>query len=343
MKKSAIYIILLAAVLMAAGCAKSPIAGPNDSSARYLDAWIYLYNKANDPDLQPTGLGIYVMDEKEGDGKTVTDSGYAIIDYKVTDLEGNISSYTDSLTARQLGTYSRTSYYGPRVWLTIDETIQAGLQDAIVNMKVGGYKKVLIPSWLMTYSKYSSQEEYMKNSSDFSNAIYEFTVRDFTDSIDVWEIDSIEKYIVKEYGNLKSFSNDSTGFYYRQTIAPVSDQAFKSDTTIYINYTGKLLNGLVFDTTIERVAKDNGLYDAGKTYGPVSVKWGENYTDLTLGSGESSVITGFALTLWQMKAMESGIGIFYSPLGYSYSGSEPSIPPYAPLIFEIEIVEEPEE
>jgi FKBP-type peptidyl-prolyl cis-trans isomerase len=44
-----------------------------------------------------------------------------------------------------------------------------------------------------------------------------------------------------------------------------------------------------------------------------------------------------------MKAMESGIGIFYSPLGYSYSGSEPSIPPYAPLIFEIEIVEEPEE
>ena len=99
----------------------------------------------------------------------------------------------------------------------------------------------------------------------------------------------------------------------------------------------------MFDTTIERVAKDNGLYDAGKTYGPVSVKWGENYTDLTLGSGESSVITGFALTLWQMKAMESGIGIFYSPLGYSYSGSEPSIPPYAPLIFEIEIVEEPEE
>ena len=58
MKKSAIYITLLAAVLMAAGCAKSPIAGPNDASARYLDAWIYLYNKANDQDLQPPGLGI---------------------------------------------------------------------------------------------------------------------------------------------------------------------------------------------------------------------------------------------------------------------------------------------
>ena len=61
-----------------------------------------------------------------------------------------------------------------------------------------------------------------------------------------------------------------------------------------------------------------------------------------MGSGSSSVISGFSLTLWQMKPMEKGIGIFYSPLGYGYNGSEPAIPPYAPLIFEIEIVEKPE-
>ena len=39
-----------------------------------------------------------------------------------------------------------------------------------------------------------------------------------------------------------------------------------------------------------------------------------------------------------MKADEKGIGIFYSPLGYGHSGSGTSIPSYAPLIFEIEIV-----
>ena len=69
--------------------------------------------------------------------------------------------------------------------------------------------------------------------------------------------------------------------------------------------------------------------------------WGDEYSDITLSS--SSVISGFALTLWQMKAFEKGVGIFYSPLGYSYSGSGSSIPGYAPLIFEIEIVEEPED
>jgi FKBP-type peptidyl-prolyl cis-trans isomerase len=35
------------------------------------------------------------------------------------------------------------------------------------------------------------------------------------------------------------------------------------------------------------------------------------------------------------------VGVFYSPLGYSYNGSG-SIPAYAPLVFEIEIVDKPE-
>ena len=60
-----------------------------------------------------------------------------------------------------------------------------------------------------------------------------------------------------------------------------------------------------------------------------------------MGSENSSIISGFALTLWQMQSFEKGIGVFYSPLGYNYSGSGASIPGYAPLIFEIEVVEKP--
>ena len=98
----------------------------------------------------------------------------------------------------------------------------------------------------------------------------------------------------------------------------------------------------MFDTNIERVAKDNGLYSSSRTYQPTQINWEEEHTDITMGSDESSVIEGFALTLKQMKAMEKGVGIFYSNLGYQYSGSGSSIPGYAPLIFEIEIVEKPE-
>ena len=339
-----IVIAILTAVLIAAGCAKVVTQGPNDANKRFMEAWMHIYNKDNNTDIKPTGLGIYVLEETPGTGeKTVNDNGYAIVEYKITDLYGNISAYTSAETARKLGTYDTTSYYGPRVWLTMDATIPAGVQDAIVGMKVGGKKKAIIPSWLMSYASYATEAEYLNQSSDYSNAIYEFTVRDFTDSIDVWQIDSIKRYIINNYGSITAFTSDTTGFYYRQFEAPVSDEAFSSDTTIYINYIGKLLNGNVFDTNIEKVAKDNGLFNENRTYEPVSIRWGESYSDITMGSSNSDVIGGFARTLWQMKAMEKGIGIFYSPLGYGYSGSEPSIPPYSPLIFEIEIVAEPEE
>jgi hypothetical protein len=41
------------------------------------------------------------------------------------------------------------------------------------------------------------------------------------------------------------------------------------------------------------------------------------------------------------KVGTKAVGVFYSDLGYGYSGSG-SIPAYAPLVFEIEIVEKPE-
>lgn len=339
MKKFISNILVIAASLCVFSCAKEMTTGPNDANQRYFNAWMSI----NHPDKTPSGLGIYVLEETEGTGKVVNDNGYAIVDYTATGLNGEINSYTSAETAKKLGTYSPTSYYGPTTWLTMDATIQAGLQNAIVGMKTGGSKKVIIPSWLMSYATFETEAEYLAQESSYTDAIYEFTVRDFTDSIDVWQIDSIKRYITKNYGSLETFSNDTTGFYYKATKTPDDAEAFTSDTTIYINYTGKLLNGLVFDTTIERVAKDNNLYDPSKEYEPTSVQWKKEYSEITMGSSSSSVISGFAMMLSKMKSGEKGIGIFYSPLGYGYSGSGSSIPAYAPLVFEVEITDKPED
>ena len=132
------------------------------------------------------------------------------------------------------------------------------------------------------------------------------------------------------------------GFYYKQTELVRDTTSFPKDTTIYINYTGRLLDGTVFDTTDERLAKDNGIWSSSRTYEPVQINWGETYTDITMGSSSSSIIDGFALTLWQMRKFEKGIGVFTSDYGYGYSGSGESIPPFASLAFEIEIVAKPE-
>lgn len=351
--KNALYIT---AILILAGCAKTVEPGPYEADKRYLDAWLHL----NHPDAEASGLGIYILNANDGNGVEVKDEGFALVNYRSTDLEGNITSHTDAEAARQLGTYDTTSYYGPKFLTTYATTVQAGIRDALIGMHAGGYKKALVPSWLMTAKDFSTAKEYLDyhdsdNSTSYTPAIYEFEVVDFTNNVAEWQIDSIGRFFGNStvnidgkaakdvFAGMAAKDSVSYGFYYKQISAPVNTTEFKKDTTIYINYTGKLLNGLVFDTTIEKVAKDNGLYSKSRSYKPVRINWGEKDTDITMGSDASSIISGFALTLWQMKAMEKGVGVFYSDHGYGYSGSGSSIPGYASLIFEIELVENPNE
>lgn len=344
MKRITVSLILAAAVIAISGCAKHAPAGANEANKRYFDAWMHI----NHPDLQPTGLGIYVLEEEAGTGDEVKVDGYVKLDFITTDLEGNISAFTDAETAKQLGTYNSSNYYGAKFQVTAEGSLPAGLAEALIGMKVGGHKKVIIPSWLMNYSVYETAEEYLAEAATTETTIYDFTVTDFTSDITDWEIGQIGDYFAKNtdvFGNMTAADSlkGHKGFYYK-TITPATDTtAFKKDSTVYINYTGKLLDGTVFDTTDERTAKDNGIWSSSKTYEPVYVKWGEEYSEITMGSSGSEVIPGFALTLWQMREFEKGVGVFISGYGYGASGSGETIPGYSPLIFEIEIVPKPEE
>ncbi len=344
MKKIIVSLISAAAVLVIAGCAKQAVIGPNDANKRYFDAWMQL----NHPDAQPVGFGIYILEDEPGTGVEVKKDGYVRLDYVTTSLEGNISAYTDAETAKQLGTYNETYYYGPKFMTTAEGTVPAGLWNALEGMKTGGHRKVIIPSWLMSYKVYETAQEYIDTESDTETTIYDFTVRDFTTDIIEWEAGEIGKYFAQHtdvFGNMTAADSlkGYKGFYYKTITPPTDTVSFKKDSTIYINYTGKLLDGTVFDTTIERLAKDSGIWSSTRDYAPVSIKWGEKYTDITMGSSGSSVISGFALTLWQMRKLEKGVGVFTSGYGYGVSGSGENIPPYAPLVFEIEIVPKPEE
>lgn len=363
MKRLLISVALTAAALVMTSCAKQAPTGPNDAAKRYFDAWL----KVNNINVSPSGLGIYVLENEPGNGTEVTKNGFAFIEYTNTDLEGNIVSYTEMETAQKLGKYDPDTYstfYGPQFLTTYEGNIYAGVADMLIGMKVGGRKKAIIPSWLFSYKDYDDPEQYFATSSNQSTMIYDVTVKDFTTDIDKWEIDSIgrffsnDKVLIDGIAADKLFTNkhgwtmtqaDSvlTGFYYKQLEAPVDTTSFAKDTTIYINYTGRLLNGQVFDTTIEDLAKDYKIYSSSRTYEPVQINWiGEEdkgYSDITMGTDGSGIIPGFALTLWQMRPMEKGIGVFYSALGYSASGSGSKIPPYSPLIFEIEIVEKPQD
>lgn len=359
MNKVLSFATLAVTALFLGSCAKHTYTGPNDADKRYLEAWL----QVNNIDVEPSGRGIYVLEDEAGNGAEVKKDGYIFIEYTTTDIDGNVKSYTNKEIAQQLGTYNPSYYYGPEITTSFSGNIYAGFSDMLMGMKVGGHKKAIIPSWLLSYKDYDTESKYLDQTTGLSTLVYDVRVKDFTTDINQWEIDSIGRFFsngqvlidgiaadrifVRNDGTVMT-ANDSVskGFYYKQLVPPSSKEAFQSDTTIYINYTGRLLNGQVFDTTIEDVAKDHNIYSSSKSYAPVQINWpntkeNEGHDKITMGTSESSLVGGFTKTLWQMKAMEKGMGVFYSELGYTYTGSGQLIPAYSPLIFEIEIVENP--
>ncbi|MDR7664793.1 peptidylprolyl isomerase [Methanosarcina sp. Z-7115] len=67
----------------------------------------------------------------------------------------------------------------------------------------------------------------------------------------------------------------------------------KTGDTVQVDYTGKLENGTVFDTSIEEVAKQAGTYDSNRTYTP-----------LTFVAGTGQMIKGFDEGVIGMKVGE---------------------------------------
>lgn len=348
---------LVSSAAVLAGCAKETTAPTNEAEKRYFDAWMHV----NHPDLAPTDHWVYILKDTPGTGEDFAD-GFIFVTYTARDLSGNITATTDSTMARLINSYQPQNYYGPAVWNST--SMQSGIYYGMEGMKTGGERSVIIPGWLMTYSRYSSEEEYLANVTG-SNAIYDIKFIDRTDDITQWQIDSMSRFVEKDrfslFSEISPSDTTETGFYYEGQIfengvlsgydvekldTDTTSTLFSTDTTVYINYTGRLLNGQVFDTSKETVAKDYNIYSSSRTYEPVLITWSDSYSGLTMGSDNTTVITGFAKTLWRMscvKGVEKAVGLFYSDFGYGYSGSGNLIPAYAPLIFEIEFTENPEE
>jgi FKBP-type peptidyl-prolyl cis-trans isomerase FkpA len=96
--------------------------------------------------------------------------------------------------------------------------------------------------------------------------------------------------------------------------------------TVAVNYVGKLLNGQVFDSNIEAVAKASGIDQPGRPYEPF--KFAVNTSQVIKGWDE-----GFLL----LHEGEKAILIIPSSLAYGDEGSGP-IPPASPLVFDVEVV-----
>lgn len=345
------YIIpALTAALVLAGCAKETSTDTASAAKTYFQSWLQVHY----PDAERAGNGIYILEDTPGDGETadIDTNPYAFVDFTVTDLDGTVASTTVESVAKRVGSYSAANRYGERAWYVHEgyDGVFAGVEEMIRGMRIGGTRKAAIPYWLCTTDRYNSEEKYLKNVTSGSNAIYTITLHSLVPDIKEYEGKLLDQYAKEHLEGADSThiagdeELDRFGFYFvSRGIEREEDLTYTmpEDTTMYLNYTGKFLDGKVFDTTIENTAKDAGIFQSGKDYAPVKVTRGKLYTDVTMG-GSSSIIAGFKAGIFMLHPMEKAVVAFYSKLGYDYSGSGSAIPPYAPLVFELELVEEPD-
>lgn len=334
--------VLAAILALSAGCAKESTVDSSGMAKAFIEAWV----KVNHPGVNPSGLGVYILEDQPGTGAALTDKDlYVMADYTVTDLDGNISSTTYEKVSQQLGTYSDANYYGSDVLFLNRNYTTAGVIDMLDGMRIGGTRKALIPGWLNVNLDYKTAEEYLQKGSG-TNAIYTVTITDKTDDIVQWQVDKLKEFVAV---NMAGVDSTKFGYYCKTLKQPTTDETFSGDTIYYINYTGRLLNGKVFDTTIEDTAKVHKIYNSARDYAPMAVHPASesDYTTVTISSTPTeegtTVVDGFALCLSKLRPFEKVICAFYSELGYGYSGSAPAIPKFCPIVFEIEVVADPDE
>ena len=324
----------LAAVL-AVSCSKTSGEGANVALKRQFDAWRAIhYPDAVEKD------GIYIIDETPGTGLEWNKNlQVTFLTYTLRSLDGTVSSNSDEQWAKQLGTWDRTYYYGPQVVLTGEGMSYAGLDALLDGMRQGGTRTAIIPSWMMTRERYDSVDKYLENETDISSMIYTVKFLEQTENLAEYELRQLRQYSISHWGVPDTLSTAAV-FFKSFTEFPSEPAEMPTDTTVYINYIGRRISdGQVFDTTIADTAKFYHIYDASKTYAPVSVKWAEEATSITMS--ESSVISGFAYGLKAMHADEKASFAFGYNLGYGSSGSGNMIPAYAALRFDIEMVPQP--
>ena len=107
-----------------------------------------------------------------------------------------------------------------------------------------------------------------------------------------------------------NFEEKTSGLYYLETVVGTGNAAAKHDTAFVI-YTGKFLNGQIFDTN---VGKDTMIF-------PVDEGW---------------MIPGFDEAITYMKVGTKAMLLIPSKLGYGPSGFY-FIPGYSPLLYDVEL------
>ena len=340
MKK--LFIPLLGILLT--GCVTTNTASTGEQAQDYLELWM----QKNYPSVTAEASGIYIIsDMTSGAAKWSADKAWVLAEVTIKSLSGTVISTDNKEWSQQLGTYKVSSYYGGKFSAVGEGASYAGFDAILDGMEIRATRGAIVPAWLLTTSRYSSEKEYIDNCSASSSLIYiVHLIAQVTDPTE-WEKQQVADYVSAHYpgatatlmpGSEEGSEVDGT-FWFISDVSGFNEDDKRSDTEmdLSLNYTGMRLDGTVFDTSVQKTAVDNDIYDSSRTYAPMSLAFSSTWSDIKIDNS-TTFIDGFkaGISLMWWKGQKATV-IFTSGHGYGTS-SKDAIPAYCPLLFQLELV-----
>lgn len=261
------------------------------------------YLNDNNITREPTASGLIYIQLEEGSGRRVQDLDIVDMGYTAVLIDGTVLYTSHQDIAEDNDLYDATKIYGP-IRLQAGNTSIPGLDEGLQMMREGGRATMIMPSYINGFGATS-----IGPSGPYSTHIYTIELVDaFNDPV-AFQDSMINAYITQQEHD-SIYVITKTGLYYSQIEPGVGDLIASGDH-VSLWYTGTFLDGRVFDSNTDG-------------------------TVMQLIMPASGYIPAWDEALRLMKAGTVAKIIVPYQLGYG-AYAQGQIPPYATLVFDIEI------
>jgi peptidylprolyl isomerase len=246
---------------------------------------------------KPDNTGLIFQDTRVGIGPLAKKGDLVTVEFSILSLDG-----TEIFSTKQ---------QGEPVFFELGQPFDTkGMDEALLKMRKGGQARIIMPSNLAfgEQGRGNLVPPYTTLISDIELVDIK-SKKEYSDEQQGGETGIINKYL-KDNGI--TASPTASGLYYIER-EKGTGPAPQTGDKVKVWYTGKLVDGTVFDASENR----------GQPY------------EFALGQGR--VIKGWDEGIALMKQGGKATLIIPSKLGYGERGSGQRIPPFSPLVFEVEL------
>lgn len=269
--------------------------------------------------VAPSETGVYYLEEKAGNGTLIKNGDYISMNFTVNTID-------------EKKVFSSLDRNQPISFVYGEPFDTKGLDEGIGKMKKGTKARIVVPSAMGFGEKGRKDMSGNEIIPPFCPVIYdveiltvqskaehekELAAKEAKSKSEAKAAESKEPVLIQNFMKSKNLSAKPTasGLYYVEKVKGQGAKAV-AGKKVSVHYTGRLLDGTVFDSSLER--------KPAKPY------------EFTLGAGQ--VIPGWDEGIALMNEGGKAMLIIPSKLGYGPNGSGDKIKPFSPLMFDVELV-----